>query len=130
MGIYLRIISRMRRKPGTLLPIEIAICDSAADLRSAGIEEFYGYQLAKHLGTSANSRLLTAYGTLYRALDRLAGMGLLTSRWEAPDIPARENRPGRRLYMLTGAADAVVADVARARREAVRSRVRPKLARA
>lgn len=120
----------MRRKPGTLLPIEIAICESAAELRTAGIEEFYGYQLAKHLGARGNTRLLTAYGTLYRALDRLATMGLVTSRWEAPDIPARENRPGRRLYMLTGAADAVVEDAARSRRERVRSRVRPKLARA
>jgi PadR family transcriptional regulator PadR len=120
----------MRRKPGALLPIEIAICDSAAELRSAGIEEFYGYQLAKHLGTRANSRLLTAYGTLYRALDRLAGMGLLTSRWESPEIPARENRPGRRLYTLTGAADAVVEDAARSRRARLPSRVRPKLARA
>ena len=120
----------MRRKPGTLLPIEIAICESAVELRAAGVDEFYGYQLAKHVGTRANSRLLTAYGTLYRALDRLTGMGLLTSRWEAPDIPARENRPGRRLYMLTGAADAVLEDAARARRERVRSRARPKLIRA
>jgi PadR family transcriptional regulator, regulatory protein PadR len=130
MGIYLRIIPRMRRKPGTLLPIEIAICESAAELRAAGIEEFYGYQLAKHVGTRGNTRLLTAYGTLYRALDRLSGMGLVTSRWESPDIPARENRPGRRLYMLTGAADAVVEAAARSRRQRVSSRVRPKLARA
>jgi len=130
MRIYLRIIPRMRRKPGTLLPIEIAICESAAELRAEGVDEFYGYQLARHVGDRESTRLLTAYGTLYRALDRLQGMGLLTSRWESPDIPARENRPGRRLYMLTGAADAVVKDVARARRERVRSRVRPKLARA
>jgi DNA-binding PadR family transcriptional regulator len=120
----------MRRKPGVLLPIEIAICESAAELRAGGADEFYGYQLAKHMGTRGNTRLLTAYGTLYRALDRLAGMGLLTSRWEAPDIPARENRPGRRLYMLTGAADAVVEDAARKGRERIRARVRPKLARA
>jgi PadR family transcriptional regulator PadR len=48
-------------------------------------------------------RLLTAYGTLYRALGRLERMGMLVSRWEDPAIPARENRPGRRLYELTAA---------------------------
>ncbi len=120
----------MRRKPGTLLPIEIAICESAAELRAEGVDEFYGYQLAKHVGDRSNTRLLTAYGTLYRALDRLQGMGLLTSRWEAPEIPARENRPGRRLYMLTGAADVVVEAAGRERRARSRARVRPKLARA
>jgi PadR family transcriptional regulator PadR len=130
MGIYLRIILRMRRKPGALLPIEIAICESAAELRAAGIEEFYGYQLAKHVGTRGNTRLLTAYGTLYRALDRLQSMGLLTSRWEAPEIPAQENRPGRRLYALTGAADTAIEAVERAARARPRVRPRPKLARA
>ena len=33
-------------------------------------------------------------------------MGLLRSRWEHPDIPARENRPGRRLYELTALGEA------------------------
>ena len=120
----------MRRKPGTLLPIEIAICESAAELRAEGVDEFYGYQLARHVGDRDNTRLLTAYGTLYRALDRLQGMGLLTSRWEAPEIPARENRPGRRLYMLTGAAEPVLEEVTREQRANARARVRPKLARA
>lgn len=120
----------MRRKPGTLLPIEIAICESAAELRTEGVDEFYGYQLAKHVGDRDSTKLLTAYGTLYRALDRLQSMGLLTSRWESPEIPARENRPGRRLYMLTGAAEPVLQDAERARRASARTRTRPKLARA
>jgi len=29
-------------------------------------------------------------------------MGLLQSHWEDPQIAADENRPGRRLYVLTG----------------------------
>jgi len=29
-------------------------------------------------------------------------MGLLQSHWEDPQIAANENRPGRRLYVLTG----------------------------
>jgi DNA-binding PadR family transcriptional regulator len=57
-------------------------------------------------------KLLTAYGTLYRALGRLEKMGLLQSRWEDPAAPARENRPGRRLYTLTALGEAA-ADAAR-----------------
>src|SRR5262245_60111902 len=91
----------MRRKPGTLLPLETAICVTAASLLRGGAHEFHGYEIAKRLGDAADRRLLTAYGTLYRALGRLEQMGLLSSRWEDPEIPARENRPGRRLYTLT-----------------------------
>jgi DNA-binding PadR family transcriptional regulator len=96
----------MRRKPGVLLPLEIAICVAAADLMTTGITEFHGYELAKRLADATHHRLLTAYGTLYRTLGRLEHMGLLESRWEDPEIPARENRPGRRLYTLTGAGEA------------------------
>ena len=64
---------------------------------------------------ASDARLLTAYGTLYRALARLEEMGLLESRWEDPEIPARENRPGRRLYSLTGKGEAVVKAHAHAR---------------
>jgi PadR family transcriptional regulator PadR len=91
----------VRRKPGQLVPLETAICVCAANLRRRGIIEFHGYELAKRLGDENNRRLLTAYGTLYRALGRLEAMGLLQSRWEDPQIPARENRPGRRMYVLT-----------------------------
>src|SRR5215813_8394855 len=91
----------MRRKPGGLVPLEIAICSCAADLLVRGTREFHGYEIAKRLSDVADHKLLTAYGTLYRALGRLESMGLLQSRWEDPHIPARENRPGRRLYVLT-----------------------------
>jgi len=66
----------------------------------------HGYEIAKHLGDISDRRLLTAYGTLYRALGRLEKMSLLESRWEDPLIPARESRPGRRLYTLTAAGEA------------------------
>lgn len=98
----------MRRKPGALVPLEIAICVSAADLRRGGAGEFHGYEIARYLGDAGDRKMLTAYGTLYRALGRLAEMGLLASRWEDPEIPARENRPGRRLYTLTAAGEAAV----------------------
>lgn len=97
----------MRRKPGSLVPLETSILGVALDLQKVGIDEFHGYQLAKHLADASNQRLLTAYGTLYRALGRLENMGLLVSHWEDPKIAAAENRPGRRLYTLTGAGQAV-----------------------
>ncbi len=100
----------MRRKPGQLVPLETAICVCAANLRRHGILEFHGYEIAKRLGDANNRRLLTAYGTLYRALGRLEAMGLLQSQWEDAQIPARENRPGRRLYVLTAAGETAADD--------------------
>jgi DNA-binding PadR family transcriptional regulator len=49
-------------------------------------------------------------------------MGLLTSRWEDPEIPARENRPGRRLYTLTAAGESVVADARKLAAQAARAK--------
>src|SRR5438132_8978005 len=117
----------MRRKPGRLVPLEVGICVSAADLLRVGITEFHGYEIAKRLSDIADRRLLTAYGTLYRALGRLESMGLLQSRWEDPAIPARENRPGRRLYRLTAAGEAAARVAAAADRTAA-GRVRRRLA--
>jgi DNA-binding PadR family transcriptional regulator len=93
----------MRRKPGALVPLETAICVTAAHSAASGIEEFHGYQLAKELARDSESRLFVGYGTLYRALGRLEAMGLLSSRREDPAIAAEENRPGRRFYTLTAA---------------------------
>lgn len=95
----------MRRKPGQLVPLEAAICVCASNLHRRGTVEFHGYEMAKRLGDESQRRLLTAYGTLYRALGRLEAMGLLQSEWEDPQIPARENRPGRRMYVLTAAGE-------------------------
>lgn len=99
---------------------------SAHELRAQGIDAVHGYELARHLAEREERRLLTAYGTLYRALARLEDMGLLVSRWEDPEIPARENRPGRRLYTLTGAGEAAALAATKAvRATAVRGRPRP-----
>jgi PadR family transcriptional regulator PadR len=119
--------SGVRRKPGGLVPLERAICETAAGLHRSGVEEFHGYELAKRLGDIADKKLLTAYGTLYRALGRMEQMGLLKSRWEDPEIPARENRPGRRLYRLTAAGETAARDAAAADASAAR-RVRRRLA--
>jgi DNA-binding PadR family transcriptional regulator len=107
----------MRRKAGTLVPLELAICTAAADLRQQGTEEFHGYLIAKEIKEHADNRLLTAYGTLYRALGRLEAMGLLSSRWEDAMVAAEENRPRRRFYTLTAAGNEAVTEAARAAAE-------------
>jgi DNA-binding PadR family transcriptional regulator len=94
----------VRRKPGALVPLEVSICIVAAEF--CGTDEFHGYEIAKQLAEIADHRLLTGYGTLYRALARLEEMGMLRSRREDPEIAARESRPGRRLYTLTAAGEA------------------------
>ena len=109
----------MRRKAGSLVPLELEICRCAAALQRDGVADFHGYEMAKQLAT-AERRSLAAYGTLYRALARLEDMGLLKSRWEDPRIAARDGRPLRRLYSLTAtgrqAARQVPADEAVVRR--------------
>jgi len=103
----------MRRKAGALVPLELAICVAATDLRQQGTNEFHGYLMAKEIKEHADNRLLTAYGTLYRALGRLETMGLLLSRWEDAMVAAGENRPRRRFYSLTPAGEEAVAEAER-----------------
>ncbi len=71
---------------------------------------------------------ISACGTLYRALGRPEKMGLVTSRREDPDVPARENRPGRRLYTLTALVEAAAEEAARAPRALPHKRPRRRLA--
>jgi PadR family transcriptional regulator, regulatory protein PadR len=104
----------VRRKSGTLLPLEFALCHAAAELAERGVGQFHGYELAKALADIAEHRLLTAYGTLYRALARLEKMGLLESSWEDPLAAAGEKRPRRRLYALTGAGMEAVCEARKA----------------
>jgi PadR family transcriptional regulator PadR len=99
----------MRRKPGTLLPIEVDILDAGLQLRRAGQPHFHGFQLAKHIADHTGPRPLTAHGTLYKALQRLEEAGLLTSQWEDPALAATQGRPRRRLYAVTGAGEHTLA---------------------
>jgi DNA-binding PadR family transcriptional regulator len=101
----------MRRKPGTLLPLETEILDVAQSMLRSGHATFHGFGLAHAMRDQSGSRSLTSHGTLYKALGRLEELGLLTSRWE--DAGAVEGRPRRRLYALTGEG-ARVAERARA----------------
>jgi DNA-binding PadR family transcriptional regulator len=58
----------MRRKPGTLIPIELSILGVALDLSHGGQAEFHGYAIAKEIREREAARRLAAQGTLYRAL--------------------------------------------------------------
>ena len=98
----------MRRKPGHLLPIELAIIEVAIRLRMQGTPQFYGFLIAKEIKERQEARLLTAHGTLYKALDRLQRLGLLESEWEDPLVAAQANRPRRRLYWVTAAGEAAL----------------------
>lgn len=113
----------MRRKPGTLLPLEITILECAVDLRGRGEPEFHGFAVAQEIAGKTEARTLTAHGTLYKALGRMAEAGLLESRWEDPAIAAAEGRPRRRLYRVTGlGAQAIPASNSTQRTPAVRHR--------
>jgi PadR family transcriptional regulator, regulatory protein PadR len=99
----------MRRKPGTLLPLEVDILEAGLELCRTGGARFHGFQLAKQIADHTGPRPLTAHGTLYKALQRLEEAGLLESQWEDPNIAATEGRPRRRLYEVTGAGERALA---------------------
>jgi DNA-binding PadR family transcriptional regulator len=123
-GRYLPITYDMRRKPGTLIPIERSILEAATDFARRGEPEFHGYAVAGEIREREGARRLTGHGTLYKALDRLERAGLLASRWEDPDVAASEGRPRRRLYRLTAEGERALA-AAREREAAPVARLRP-----
>lgn len=101
----------MRRKPGAILPLEASILETAVVLSRAGVEQFHGFQLAKHLRSDQDQQKLTAHGTLYKALTRMEKAGLLDSVWEDPDIAVEDGRPRRRLYSITSEGRVALAKV-------------------
>jgi DNA-binding PadR family transcriptional regulator len=121
----------MRRKKGTLLPLEVSILQVGIDLAVRGASRFHGFMIAKEIKDREDARLLTAHGTLYKALDRLQKSGFLESDWEDPLLAAREGRPRRRLYHVTAAGEAALVEALKApqtaRQTALRER-RPGMA--
>lgn len=92
---------QMRRKTGSLVPLELDILETAIALAGRGIPEVHGFVLARELQDQREARRLTGYGTLYRALERLERMGYLERRWEDPHVAAQDGRPRRRFYRVT-----------------------------
>jgi PadR family transcriptional regulator PadR len=100
----------MRRKEGALVPLEVSILEASLELRHRGIAEAHGFLLAKELRNGTHARRLTAYGTLYKALDRLERAGHLSSRWEDPQLAADDGRPRRRFYQVTLTGETALAE--------------------
>ncbi|MEZ5171469.1 MAG: helix-turn-helix transcriptional regulator [Acidimicrobiia bacterium] len=98
-----------RRRPGTLLPLEIDILRLAVEERRSGDGWIHGFALAKQMQEAGASKRLTAHGTLYKALGRLDSGGLLEDRWEDPEAALAEGRPRRRLYRVTAEGEAALA---------------------
>ncbi len=116
----------MRRRTGQLLPLELDILEAALDLRADGEPDFHGFAVAKRLQQLEDAKRLTSHGTLYKALTRLERAGLLASSWEDPEIAAREGRPRRRFYRVTGQAEMAV-KVARRLQQQAETRPTPRL---
>jgi DNA-binding PadR family transcriptional regulator len=103
----------MRRRTGELVPLEVSILEASVELAGRGIDEAHGFLLAKEIREHEAARRLTAYGTLYKALDRLERIGYLASRWEDPHIAAAEARPRRRFYRTTAVGEGALRDARR-----------------
>lgn len=82
-------------------------------LLSRSEAEFHGYQLAKEMKAIQGAMFRTAYGTLYRTLERMELARLLESRWEDPLIAEAEGRPRRRFYKITGEGQVAIRDAIR-----------------
>jgi DNA-binding PadR family transcriptional regulator len=109
----------MQRKKGTLLPFEVSILEVGLELHRHGVGRFHGFLLAKELQQRDGDARRPGYGTLYRALDRMADAGLLRSEWDDPLIAAREGRPRRRFYSVTAAGETALAHAPVAGRSAM-----------
>jgi DNA-binding PadR family transcriptional regulator len=107
----------MRRKEGALMPLELSVLEAALELRHRGITEAHSFLLAKELRDGAHARRLPAYGTLYKALDRLERAGHLASRREDPQLAADQGRPRRRFYRVTLTGEAALVEAISAERE-------------
>ncbi|HUF53832.1 MAG TPA: PadR family transcriptional regulator [Dehalococcoidia bacterium] len=108
----------MRRKKGTLLPLEVSILQCGIDFATRGAPRFHGFLIAKEMKDRDGAKLLTAHGTLYKALDRLQKSGFLESDWEDPLLAAQQGRPRRRLYHVTAAGEAALVEAIKAPQQA------------
>ena len=69
----------MRRKAGSLIPIEILILEAGSAIKTRSDLGFHGFMIAKEIKERERARLLTAHGTLNKAL----GMMEKRACWKA-----------------------------------------------
>jgi DNA-binding PadR family transcriptional regulator len=86
----------------------MSILQCGIDIAIRGAPRFHGFMIAKEIKDREDAKLLTAHGTLYKALDRLQKSGLLESEWEDPLVAAQQRRPRRRFYRVTAAGEAAL----------------------
>jgi DNA-binding PadR family transcriptional regulator len=98
-----------RRRQGFLLPLEVAVLSAGLDLQLTD-GHFYGFLLAKELSAGDNHSPLVSHGTLYKALSRLTGLGLVNAAWEDPATAEQQGRPRRRLYTVTADGERVLSE--------------------
>lgn len=110
------------RRPGGLLPLEE---DLLAVIGQCGQQGIHGFALAQALAELRDQRALVAHGTLYKALDRLRGRGLLDASWEPAELAASAGRPRRRQYLLTAEGAHVLAAARAERTDPARMRTAP-----
>jgi DNA-binding PadR family transcriptional regulator len=84
--------------------------------------------LAKEIRDREDAKLLTAHGTLYKALDRMERWGFLESEWEDPEHAASEGRPRRRLYWVTAAGQTALVTALEARADGASAKRNPGMA--
>jgi DNA-binding PadR family transcriptional regulator len=101
----------MRRKDGALVPLEISILETGFELARRGVPEAHGFRFAAEMRDRQGARQLIAFGTLYKALDRLERGGFLARRWEDPMVAADAGRPRRRFYRLTTAGERILEEI-------------------
>lgn len=105
----------MELKAGSL---EYKIIDAGVRLHNEGHREFHASGIADFVSGSEARAALIGHGTLHKALRRLEGGGLLTSRMEDFELARSAGRPRHRLYTVTGDGARALANPAPARRYA------------
>ena len=86
------------------MPTAYLSFSATAILQAAAHGYAYGFDIMDATGLPS--------GTVYPALRRMEAAGLIVSKWEAPAVAQREQRPARKYYELTRTGQLALADSA------------------
>ena len=91
----------VKRRRGSVTKLEGELVFLAFRRARRGEPEFHGFDVLPELGEISGRPEPYARSSVYRALERLEEMGLLSSRWEDAEEARTLRRPRRRLYRVT-----------------------------